>query len=136
MVLFESTTFETYYRLRKTWKFTYYFLHFCIFLHILLHFCICVYILHIFFCIFCSFTVYNFIKLYTVDTDWRFNISIRCSLFCATAELKELIQLYEHSQEYVNFFHPYLPISIILRSLSNRNFIFSKLLTKICHYIL
>ena len=101
MVLFESTTFETYYRLRKTWKFKYYFSHFCRFSLISYIFAY-LYIFRIFYCIFLSFTVYNIIKLYTADTDWRFNITSRCSLFCATAELKD-IQFYEQYQEYVIF---------------------------------
>ena len=46
MVLIESTTFETYYRLRKTWKFAYYYFAF---LHIFKYFAyIFVYISHIF----------------------------------------------------------------------------------------
>ena len=65
---------------------------FCIFayFHIfLLHFCIFVYILRIFFLHILYFYCKIIFKLYNSDLDWRFNISSRCSLFCATAELKD-----------------------------------------------
>ena len=111
---------------------------FCIFayFHIFCYIFAYLYIFRIYFCIFRSFTVYNFIKLYTADTDWRFNISSRCFLFCATAEYKDTHSILWTLSKICYFCQQYLPIPIILRTLCNRNFIFSKLPTKICHNLL
>ena len=127
MVLFEFTIFETYYRFGKTWKFAYYFLHFSYF-HIFFTFLhICIYFAY-FFCIFCSFTVKHFIKLYNADSDWRLSISSRCFLVCCcnsrvkrhafnfTDTIKNMLTNFNSTYHYA--------YSIIMRTLSKENFIF------------